>query len=118
MTKHNIAALSFVLGMHLDRISRLMCARTEGYLDLSREVRFFVAIGHRKYLKGNAEFDLLWAGYGQPCPNDVVVQEWRLDRDLAILEVACGIYTSKGILMKSEVPWDSAEEPESDLVVA
>ncbi len=121
MTKHNIAALSYVLGMHLDRISRLMCGSKDGYLDLTREVRFFVVLGYRKYLKGNKEFDSLWSKYPGTCPDNMVVQDWKLDRDLAVLEIACGVYTSKGILVKSELAWDTVEfggEEEAEGVLA
>lgn len=113
--KHIAPALSVVLANHMDRISELTCSRDDAYPNIKREVRFFVAAGRHEYLDKNTAFKKAWHDYQYArCPMDQIVQEWQYEQDMTIFEIACGIYTNKGAIMRTATPWDTPFDAEED----
>lgn len=115
MRNRIIPALSYILGLHLANMSRMMTESRDTYLDIGRELKFFVAAGYYEYLSKNKKFKQAWEDYStgrDACPNDVILQDWKFNKEMDLLAMACGIYTKKGLLMRSEIPFDDPNASE------
>lgn len=95
----------------------------EGYVQLHRELIFYVSVGYDEYLGKDKDFQELWTAYMtdlqkglNAAPPGVLYQMWRYMQDNRILRVASGIYTRRGVLMPKPTTHDrpGAVDPDDD----
>lgn len=113
MIHHEAMGLRKVLTDHMLAISRLTTDAKDAYLDLSREVTFFVETGYWEYLAKDANFRGLWNqrhDLRRTIPPGMSLQEANYHFDMAIYGLACGIYTKAGLLLPAPTPFDAPEE--------
>lgn len=105
-------ALSSVLFIHMLRMSAATCKESaDAYLDLGRELRFFVMAGYHRHLAKDKEFVKRWKAYTSGAASrelgpDVVFQDWKFEEEMELMALACAIYEEQGLLAPSATPWD------------
>jgi hypothetical protein len=115
MIRNPTTGLAVVLTEHLKGMSKLMLESRDGFLDLGREVSFFVELGYWKYLAKDQHFVEAWQlrhDPDRPVPHGMTVQEANYKLDLACLGLACRVYAQCGLLVREETPHDAPEAEE------